>query len=792
MKRRWLIGLIVLGVVIVVVAAVAVITVLRPEDSSGPHPARPDLPVREELIEQARPDPDCSLYPRPEPSGSGEVRLGVLRLRGHCLIGETVLTTEDQADSTLADLRTDETVVAADRAPGISPPPTPDDPHGPGEGEQEKQWSLDQLGGDALDSLWPEEAPEIRVGVVDSGIDTTHAEFGDRVIKVKDTELGSDAYESHGTFVAGIIAAADDGTGVTGIAPKVKLLDAQYWRDGKQVGEDGIHDEIVWSVDNGARVINASAGDDDNSLLRAAYSYAELNRVVIIPAVGNCGSADWRPWPHNWSDYDKEACDREDRVAGQADQPTGLGVGALNSDGDRAGFSSENRTVMIMAPGEEILSTCVTRHAGPRTLCTDNGSSFAAPQVSGAVAILLARHPEATPADIRQALIMTTDPVDVERGQRNDEYGYGRLNIIAAAKYLDDHPPQPLPEEPAIAAAIIGGTESIKHTTELVLTGRSKIEVQQLDGAARVPEIAFSADGAWFAATDGKTLTVVDALTGRQQSTKCTCRGVAFNTKNQVLTAQGGDQIKIAHYEPMEADWASTTFVPGAPQSEDDPATVVGAAGDVALVTTGQPNLGTPQRLLGIWPDSKAITLLETREGVGQVATSPDGRWLVAAGSKLCWEDGRQHRLIDVEQTQALGQPSAKWLTPWAILSCAATSLHFEGTDLYAGWVAASDGVRDLCTKAGPSGTVVVTARLPIGEFKPSNDYTRTAWQDLDCATAGIWHPSDGAQIRLRAGPPARELHAMPVNYTLIRQKPQGEGEQVLAEKAEIIVVRPR
>ncbi len=800
--RGRLIAVIAIGVAVVVVGVVAVVAIVGRDSSSGPPEPRPQLPYRQELIEQAHPDPGCSRLPPAKPTGSGEVRVGVLRLRGHCLVSEFVLTTEAELESTLAGLRQQEDVVAADRETPAGPPPTPDDPHAPADGQQERQWWLEQLGGQAVAHLWPEDAPEINIGVVDTGIDPAHAEFAGRIAATRDTKLGNDRYESHGTITAGVIAAAADGTGVTGIAPKAKLLDAQYWRNGSgwtEGGNDpGIHDEIIWSVDHEARVINVSAGSPDTSLLRAAYAYAELNRVVIIAAVGNCGSADWRPWPHDWSEYDDETCDREDEVAGQADQPTTLGVGALNEDGDRAGFSSENRTVMIMAPGEKILSTCASRLAGPHSVCTDQGTSFAAPVVSGAAAILLARHPAAAPADIRQALILTTDPVDVERGQRNDEYGYGRLNILAAARYLDDHPPQPLPEQPAVVAATVN-PEGAKNHSELVLTDGTKIGVQKIERHVDPPDLAFSPDGSWFAETDRQTLTVVHAATGRQQSIGCSCFGVAFTADNDLITLVDDDFVTAAgselrQYDPYREEWTRKWSFKQPSGYEIVVPRVVGFASGLVLMSVGYPAGGAGLGLVGVRDDGSVIGLFQTDDGIGQVAVSEDERWLAVAGASGCFYDPRLVRLIDLKRTLAdpKAKPYAKWLTPSATLSCATTSLHFEGTRLEAGWVAATDGVRDSCPPAADdSGSVPMTGSVAVGEFRASDELPLTKWTDVTCNQAGVWHPADGDQLQLRPGPLSPELHRLPQTYSLVRQRPKGEGEVTLAKGAEGIVVRP-
>lgn len=75
-----------------------------------------------------------------------------------------------------------------------------------------------------------------------------------------------------------------------------------------------------------------------------------------------------------------------------------------------------------------IWSTCVEDPDLPRTVCGSHGTSFAEPHVAAAAAILLARHPRVEPAAVREALIRSADRdgLDLEPGQRDDEYGYGR------------------------------------------------------------------------------------------------------------------------------------------------------------------------------------------------------------------------------------------------------------------------------------------------------------------------------------------------------------------------------
>ena len=755
---------------IILVGAIAVVALVA--DRPQAQPDRPELPINADLIEQARPDPGCASYPRPKPSGSGDVRLGVLRLRGHCLIAETVLVDQPQVEARLAELRAERDVVAADRDVAPAPPPT-EDIHPAVEGTEERQWGLEALGGaGAVHALWPEQAPKIKIGVVDSGLDRDQAEFGDRVVAVKDTELGTDEYRSHGTQVAGVLAAADDGTGVTGMAPQAELLDAQYWRNGEGRGQPGTYDEIIWAVDQGARVINVSATDSDSALLRAAYAYAELSRVVLVPAVGNCGGVDRRftlPWEHEW---DRTNCSRVNAVAGQADQPTGLGVGAVREDGTRAWFSSANRTVMIMAPGEDILTTCKTSEAGPRTLCRTEGTSFATPHVAGAAAILLARHPDARPADIRRALIASADPIGVDRGRRSDEYGYGMLNVIAAAKHLDDHPPEPLPEEPMITAA-----GRIDGKLVLITNFGEPVEVQRIGSA---PGFAFSPDGAWFAAADGKVLTIVDAVTGRQRSVECACNGAAFDSADRVLTVQTRGGVKIARYDPWTAEWTGQTTATSFPSGGLDAIELVAVAGDVALVTLSQGQYAN--RLVAVWPDGRSVELFDGGLPFEEVVASAGGRYVLSTARQSC------PYLIDLDRTRSAGKASTTVLWPADDYFCATAMLaHFDGdTDLRLGWLGSPQGVGYACMKAGQE-QYTITGRLHLEDLPSGRSPAELPWQDLDCTTSGVWPLGADGELRARAEPPRFD----PYQFTVTRTKPGGKDGQKLAEHVQDLVVRP-
>src|SRR5205807_724439 len=99
-----------------------------------------------------------------------------------------------------------------------------------------------------------------------------------------------DDYCNHGTHVAGIIAAnANNGTGVSGLAPEVGLMNAKVLSDSGSGSTSNIVNGVVWAVQNGAKVINLSLGRDGpcSQTERDTYTYAFSQGVVIVAAAGN-------------------------------------------------------------------------------------------------------------------------------------------------------------------------------------------------------------------------------------------------------------------------------------------------------------------------------------------------------------------------------------------------------------------------------------------------------------------------------------------------------------------------
>ncbi len=325
---------------------------------------------------------------------------------------------------------------------------TPSDPLVP------KQWYLSYSG---FYSPWitlPAFEP-IPVAVIDSGVDAGHPDLAGRILGAKSFVGGSARVDTlgHGTFVAGLIGAGhDNGIGIAGLAPSSELLIAKVVTKSRAIPVDAEARAIRWAVDNGARVINMSLGGirdpldpdrDTYSRLEAdAVAYAVSNGVVVVAAVGNSDQAPTSPW--KYASY-------------PAALPHVLGVSAMNDTGGIPSFSNRDPIYNdLAAPGLEILSilprpltarfpSCSDQgysSCGPDEFREAQGTSFAAPQVSAAAAVLLSLRPTLRPEQVTKILQSTAIDLDPETGcdacaDGRDSYsGWGRLDVAAAVGAL--------------------------------------------------------------------------------------------------------------------------------------------------------------------------------------------------------------------------------------------------------------------------------------------------------------------------------------------------------------------
>lgn len=219
-------------------------------------------------------------------------------------------------------------------------------------------------------------ADGIIVGVIDTGYNP-HADMvgvviggrriDDRNFIYDDNYFDYDVF-GHGTGIASIIAANDNAIGMRGVAPGAKILAVQVRLFGEtQVSE--ISKGIVWLADNGAQVINLSWGETatPSQMLWDACQYARFKGAIIVSAVGYSANLDANPtYPYGWN------------------LPNYIAVAPLTRTDTIYGPASTGSRV-VGAPGRVIV---MARPTGDG-YWYDSGPSFAAPQVSGVLALMI-------------------------------------------------------------------------------------------------------------------------------------------------------------------------------------------------------------------------------------------------------------------------------------------------------------------------------------------------------------------------------------------------------------------
>jgi len=261
------------------------------------------------------------------------------------------------------------------------------------------------------------------VTIIDSGVELTHPEFNGRpdllALNAQEPQpLGG----VHGTAVASLVGAPENGVGIVGVYPQAVL---QSWDAAPGSGTLLVTSEIVSGIlaaaDKGSGVINISLGSSRaETAITQSIATAIRKGMLVVAAAGNDGDAS------NVLTY-------------PASTPHVLTVGATNAQGAVATFSSRSRFVDLAAPGQDI----TVASALDQSWDDEDGTSFAAPIVSGSSAWVWTARPELAASQLFE--VMRRSATDIDALGRDDATGYGLLNVPAALAYPA---PTPDPMEP--------------------------------------------------------------------------------------------------------------------------------------------------------------------------------------------------------------------------------------------------------------------------------------------------------------------------------------------------------
>ena len=285
----------------------------------------------------------------------------------------------------------------------------------------------------------------VTIAIVDSGIDETHPDLSGKLVPGYDFwEYDADPHDEngHGTHVAGIAAASTNNlTGVAGLSWGAKIMPVRVMSAVGSGYNSDIVDGINWAWSHGADIINLSLGGSGYSQsMQDAVNAAHNAGTLVIAAMGNCRTAGTGCSVANPTNY-------------PAAYNNVLAVAATGPSDVYSSFSQYGPHCDLAAPGGDmvyyhdpvgILSTMptydvylTTNYSYYKNYDQLHGTSQAAPQVAGLAALIWSLDPGLTPDQVQA--VMQATAADLGPAGRDDDYGHGRIDALAALGSL--HPP---------------------------------------------------------------------------------------------------------------------------------------------------------------------------------------------------------------------------------------------------------------------------------------------------------------------------------------------------------------
>jgi len=555
--------------------------------------------------------------------------------------------------------------------------------------ELDNTWGVKRIGAGIVHDAGNKGAG-VKIAVIDSGIDYTHSDLDANYAGGYDFfNSDSDPMDDngHGTHVAGTIAAEDNGTGVVGVAPAVKIYAL------KVLGADGsgYFDDVIaavqWCVANGIQITNNSYGSsgDPGSTVRAAFDNAEANGIVNVAAAGNSGNPRGTGnsviYPARWESV--------------------IAVAATDSSDNRARWSSTGDTVELAVPGVSINSTL--RGGGYGTM---SGTSMASPHVAGTAALVIATGISDTSGngrindEVRTRLQQTAD--DLGTTGKDPLYGYGLVDADGAA-------PAPIASG-AIQGTVTDGTYPI---TGASVTDGTRTATTDSTGNYKITGVP-----------DG-TYTVTAAASGyHSTSHQATVSCGGTTTLNFTLTKilNGAISGKI-----FDAD----TGLPivGATVTDGTRTATTNTSGDYTLSDVPPGTYTVIASASGYQSLSQSVNVQEGLTSTANFALNPASQATAVSVSSISYyteggKDGKMHLRIVVALVDDLGSPVGG--------ASVSISVNLNGSRYTSGTgTTGTDGKVTFKLNAAPSGTYTTTVTgvsatgLIWDGTTPLNSYTK-------------------------------------------------------------------
>ncbi|HEX3749628.1 MAG TPA: S8 family serine peptidase [Streptosporangiaceae bacterium] len=340
-----------------------------------------------------------------------------------------------------------------------------------------QMWALDMMN---VPSAWAagNEGQGVTVAVLDSGVAPNVSDLSGSVVTGPDltgvsTSPSDPDWGQHGTWMASVIAGhghgPDDQDGIMGVAPRAKILSVRVIPDRNDPGystyekeaearvQDSLAQGIRYAVNHGADVISMSIGySAPSASVRSALQYAYGHGVAVVASSGNSG------------DTSSASKNGYAPLKFPADYPGVIGVAAVSSSGRVAGFSSDNLSVEVAAPGVNISAQ---GRDGQYWLVT--GTSPACALVAGVAALIKAKYPGLAPDLLAKALTSTTHFRPA--GGYDQKIGFGTVNATAALTAAGQLAHERAPQTGTAASNNFGGGPSAAPANPVAPRGSGQL-----------------------------------------------------------------------------------------------------------------------------------------------------------------------------------------------------------------------------------------------------------------------------------------------------------------------------
>jgi type VII secretion-associated serine protease mycosin len=357
-----------------------------------------------------------------------------------------------------------------------------------------ESWVLTELN---LPAAWSRSQGQgVVVAVIDSGVNPAVSDLAGSVRTGPDfsgvsTSPANPHWGVHGTWMASLIAGhghGGGGSGIIGSAPQSTVLsirvitdasdpnNRKYSAQSASRGQRELADAITYAVTHGAKVISMSLGYSLQSRpVRAALQDAYDHNVVVVASAGNAGNASGA------------AGTGQAPYSFPADYPGVLAVGAVNSSGQVSSFSSENLSVQVAAPGDR-----VPAQGRDGQYWYVSGTSPACALTAGVVALIKAKYPTLTDAQVISAITSSTMRSTRPRGGWDEQIGFGVVDaagaLTAAGRLAAERPPA----VDVTASAHFGGGPAAIPPVPVAPRGSTALVLYCLLAAACLGLVAFA------------------------------------------------------------------------------------------------------------------------------------------------------------------------------------------------------------------------------------------------------------------------------------------------------------